>query len=602
MEKNATPSTTYVTPGTWTARLGKHHFAYLRSIAEGLDRVESAKRYLGVEHGLQARDAHQQTVTAVRAIARRRGERYWRLIGWTIQARIAAKRPSLEDFIAERDLDGWSEAEVAEMYLEAYPDHSDDPVTAKVARRQKLREHQLALIGSLESLAAEPALPGDLVTGWYEPSVSAKMVAAGVVSLGDLQLRIAQGGRWYSAMPGIGRVKAERISHHLATLLPAMPVKQIVFRLQGSPSSEAQLLPSAEYTAIQSKIIQDGGPLLDVRTDSDAVHAWIAARAGSQITARAYLREANRLLIWLQHERAGKSLRSMQVNDCGDYMAFLQNIPDHWISRSKASPGQPGWAPFRGPLSHASQRQAIVIVASMFHWLQSAQYLRANPWPLVNQKTGDDRKHRMLDSKALSEGACLEVLSFIDRQLPSPSRDRIRFIVRFVEAVGLRASELLQARLADLRLEPEGWVMQVHGKGAKNRLVAVPGQAFTALQEYLVARGLGGVEHAPPEAPLLASTTDFTAPVGYQALYEHVKRWLSKAVGASQLPMQERQRLSGATTHWLRHTFGTRAISREVPLDVIQAQMGHSSIQTTTAIYGRAPIRRRTTELEKAFG
>jgi integrase len=100
---------------------------------------------------------------------------------------------------------------------------------------------------------------------------------------------------------------------------------------------------------------------------------------------------------------------------------------------------------------------------------------------------------------------------------------------------------------------------------------------------------------------LLASTTDTMTPVGYQALYEHVRGWIRKAVAASELPMHERAKLAGATTHWLRHTFGTRAIAREVPLDVIQAQMGHSSIQTTTTIYGRAPMRRRADELGKAF-
>jgi len=66
--------------------------------------------------------------------------------------------------------------------------------------------------------------------------------------------------------------------------------------------------------------------------------------------------------------------------------------------------------------------------------------------------------------------------------------------------------------------------------------------------------------------------------------------------------MNERLKLRGATTHWLRHTFDTRAIARGVPMDVIQAQMGHASIQTTTSIYGRAPIRRRVEELKKAFG
>ncbi len=91
-------------------------------------------------------------------------------------------------------------------------------------------------------------------------------------------------------------------------------------------------------------------------------------------------------------------------------------------------------------------------------------------------------------------------------------------------------------------------------------------------------------------------------PIGYQALYEHVKGWFYKGISASALPLNERLKLSGASTHWLRHTFVTRAIARDVPLDVIQAQMGYASIQTTTAIYGRIPIRRRVDELGKAFG
>ena len=89
----------------------------------------------------------------------------------------------------------------------------------------------------------------------------------------------------------------------------------------------------------------------------------------------------------------------------------------------------------------------------------------------------------MLDSKALSEAAMGEVLLFIDAPPSSPSRARIRFI--------LRSAELLAAKLGDLRLQPDGWngwVLQVHGKGAKNRLAAVHGQALTVLQDYLVSR------------------------------------------------------------------------------------------------------------------
>jgi integrase len=529
-------------------------------------------------------------------------------VGLTIRAPSGAPRPSLDAFAQQHGLDGFSESEVLTLYAEAFPQER------KTARGQRLRERQLELLRRLEGLAAETPQPGDLVAGWFEEALAAKLVTAGLLTLGALNASISMGGRWFSALPAVGIAKARRIERHLATLLPreVQPPKPL-FALSATPelfgAPSPSRTPDAQADAASGDLVVENvtnaalpRPLLDVDSDIQAVQGWIQARAGSQATATLYQREANRLLLWLQYECRGATLAQMTVGDCGAYMAFLQNIPPRWISRVRAAPGQPGWAPFRGPLSHASCRQAIVIVASMFAWLQAAQYLAGNPWVLVNQATGDDPGKKMLDSKALSEAAMQEVLRFIDGQAPSSSRARIRFILRFVEAVGLRSAELLSATLGDLRMEPEGWVMQVRGKGAKNRLAAVPGQALHALQEYLAVRGMGSIQAAPPTAPLLAATQDSLAPIGYQALYEHVKGWLARAVRASSLPTNERERLTGATTHWLRHTFGTRAIAREVPLDVIQAQMGHASIQTTTAIYGRAPIRRRVDELGKAFG
>lgn len=592
-------------------RLGPHHFAHLRAVSEGLDLGASAKRYLGTQHGHEALSAHRQTVDAVRAVARRRGETAWRLVGLAIRAPPGSERPALDAFVAQHGLEGFSEREALALYEEAFAGDR------KTKRGQRLRERQLALLRRLEHLAAETPQPSDLVAGWFDEVTAGKLLVAGMTTLGELNARIAAGGRWFSSLPAIGPAKAGRLARHLATLLPreASPAKPL-FSLRAtpalfqtpSPCPPRSGLPS--YTASGEMVLDDvldsaahrtQPSLLQASSDLEAVQSWIQARAGSIATAKIYQREAHRLLLWLQYECRGASLAQMQVGDCSAFMAFLQNIPPRWISRQRAAPGTPGWAPFRGPLSHTSCRQAVVIIASLFTWLQSAQYLSANPWLLVNQKTGDDRNKKMLDSKALSEVAMAEVLRFIDCQAPSPSRARIRFILLFVEAVGLRSAELLSATLGDLRMEPEGWVMQVHGKGAKNRIAAVPGQALHALEKYLAARGLGTIGTAPPEAPLLASAVDPMAPVGYQAIYEHVKGWLGRAISASALPANERTRLLGASTHWLRHTFGTRAIAREVPLDVIQAQMGHASIQTTTAIYGRAPIKRRVDELGKAF-
>jgi site-specific recombinase XerD len=595
-------------------RLGTHHFAHVRALAEGLDVASSARRYLGIEHGNQAQAASRQTVDALRAIANRRNEPAWRLIGLTIQVPSRSSQPSLQAFIEERDLDDWSETEVSAMYAEIYP------LDPKVNKRIRLREKLLDLLSRLEKQVAEQPRPDDMVSGWFDDFIAKKLIAAGMLTLNDLRERIMVGGRWYKTLPAVGKAKAERIESHLRQLLvfdnATLRSKFVL------PRSSDSLLPfsSSEASQTTSTFLTFSPPLtfstetdpnlgqtkhslvlLTANSDIEAVRAWISARAGSEVTAKTYLREATRLLLWLKHERAGATLANMRIEECSDYMAFLQHIPLQWISRIRAAPGEPGWAPFRGSLSHDSQHQAIVIVASMFTWLHSAQYLKGNPWVLINKKTGDDSDLNVLDTKALSEMASMEILRFIDQQVPSPARTRIRFIVVFISAVGLRSSELLKAKLGHIHQEPEGWMLQVHGKGAKNRIAHLPGQAISALQTYIETRDIACLKSAPHDLPLLANIKNPLLHVGYQALYEHVKCWLGKAVLASALPTHERAKLLGASTHWLRHTFGTRAVALEVPLDVIQAQLGHASIQTTMDIYGKAPIKRRAEALSAAF-
>lgn len=616
---------------SYVCRLGHHHFAHLRAVAEGIPILESARRYLSIEHGHQANSAHVETIDAVRAIARRRGESAWRLIGLNISPKTHSAAPSLEEFVAQRDLDGWSEAEVQQMYQEAYP------TDLRSYRRIKLRQRQIELIQFLQAQAAETPAPSDMVNGWFDAVTARKLIGAGIMNLGDLHARIHAGGRWYAALPGIGQTKARRIERHLNGLLPDLPRPSLsIFRLmEGSKtdltewprsdyfeSTNTKVAPALEnapeslYSRSSSEKWDSGdhspvhapypAALLDARSDAQAVEAWIVARSGSDATEKCFRREAHRLMLWLQHERGGLDFKRMRVEDCSAYAAFLGNIPAHWISRRKASPGEIGWAPFRGQLSAASKRQALTVVSALFSWLHSARYVHGSPWAMINAKeasglTQATTENALLDSKAFSEAAMQEVMRFVEAQAPSPARDRIRFILRFMEATGLRSAELLSATLGDIYKEPEGWFMQVTGKGNRRRVVALPGQAFAALERYLSERGLGGIVSAPPQAPLLANVSDAMEPVTYQALYKHVRSWVSKAIWQSELPAKERQKLSRASTHWLRHTFGTRGMARGVPIDVIQAQMGHSSSAITTGLYGRAPLGRRADELKKAF-
>ena len=57
--------------------------------------------------------------------------------------------------------------------------------------------------------------------------------------------------------------------------------------------------------------------------------------------------------------------------------------------------------------------------------------------------------------------------------------------------------------------------------------------------------------------------------------------------------------LESATPHALRHTFGTLAVAKGMPQDVVQGVLGHAS-GTTTSIYVRAK-EKRTMEVASQY-
>ena len=165
--------------------------------------------------------------------------------------------------------------------------------------------------------------------------------------------------------------KAQRIAPHLWTWLPRLALpKRTQFALAINPGLFAQEsssppLSRPPHAVWDSRTISRMGlltahPVLHLhsrrrpplacfmrKTGTRCLapqFAWIAARAGPVLDATAYRREAMRLLLWLQYQAGCKTFARRDVNDCGDCMALLQNIPAPWISRVRAQPGAPGWA------------------------------------------------------------------------------------------------------------------------------------------------------------------------------------------------------------------------------------------------------------------
>ena len=584
-------STTLASP----ARLGLHHFAHLRAVAEGLSVAEAGQRYLGAERISDARSAHRALVERVAAVARRRGEARWRMRGIAIreaEAGGAGIAPPLHAWAEAQGLEGWPEAELQALHAERFG-AIDPGVLRRQVRNARLRAKRIALLRELEAVAAERAAPNDLLDGWLPAALAGQLGRGGALTLVDLQRRIARGGRWWRGLPAFGPVKAARLAGLVEVLLgqEATPVWPLaVMGGQASALSGAQGANRAPAGAAGT----------DATDDRAAIRAWVAARAGSPLTARQYEREAERFLLWCVMERS-RALADATAEDCRAYMDFLADVPERWISRAKAERFAPGWAPFKGPLTLASQRVAVAALHSLFGWLVQARYLLGNPWVLVNRKLGDDARQGDEDvtSRAFTPAAWQALQVHLRAAGPSASNTRLAWLLAFVECTGLRAAELIAARRAHLHRSSHGWVLRVHGKGRRNRTVPLPAVGLEATKAYFAARGLD-FEAAEPETPLLAALGDAMAPLGYSALHETFTRFIRRAVKASDLPPDECHRAEQASAHWLRHTHATRAAERQVPPDVLQENLGQSDPRTTARYY-RAQMQRRHKEMERAF-
>lgn len=670
------------------ARLAAHHLAYLRAVAEGLPRAQAAARYLGSEPDAGAvalRRQHLALVEQVRALARRSGDRRWRLIGLELRPRGRASLvptapagsgaglpappddipPALEEWAEAMGVAEFSHAEQLALYQEAF-------AVDRLAQRQtRLRHLQL---DALRALAQHPGLqapqPHDRLDDWFEPGQSRRLMASGLLLLQDLVALVQAGGRWWHSIPRVGQTKAGRIVAHLETLLPgatrtrgnpalalarhgmaeavagrspsagasswsdaslpwatpapggglphghrpALPgtaEQRVNPPAPGQPGTRAKLAnapPSIEVASASARDarLQFSLPAglagqRNLATDVHAVRAWIAARAGSSATVKSYRRELGRFLLFL--EQRSQHLAGCRVDDCLAYTALLQNVPPDWTGRRASALQGTLWSPFAGPLSARSQHHARVVVGACFTWLVAAGYLEGNPWQLVNRRTGDDPRRDELASRAFTPETWQAVLTQLQAQACGKAgAARMAFLLPFLEATGLRAAELLGARLGDLQQQHGQWWLQVHGKGQRNRVLPLPPQAERALAGYLGTRGLDwSAVHKRPALPVLASLTAPDQPISYNVLYRQMKAWVSKALTGTALGWADKVAAERASLHWLRHTCGTRALERGVPLDVVGQLLGHADPRTT-ARYTRAQQRRVAEELGRAFG
>ena len=420
------------------------------------------------------------------------------------------------------------------------------------------------------------------------------------------------------ARPTAAALLGDAAPPQFITVQPAVAVDEIHAKVAG------EILPAALRAQLAAAGLDGAHGVnrrhpcgLAARDDIDAAAAWLCARAGTPgedsyvaPTATAYRQQLRRLLLWCTGTRQ-VALSSMTGADCSAYMAFLSNIPADWISPARAPAWSEAWRPFAGQLTASSREQAIRQVASLFGWLVENEYLRVNPWRTLKLRQPDDPARRPRGSHAFTPQAWAALRAHLDGPDMAPvgenlrarqrraERERMRFVLAFNEAAGLRATELVSAQVDHLSFDGKGWTLHVHGKGARNRNVKLAPQAVRALQEYLGGRGFAAIDQAPPGTPLLAQLLS-PEPIAYAGYYEAFKDFVREAVAASDLEPAERAIAAQASTHWLRHTSAVRLDERKADLVVIKDHLGHESLETTMR-YLKTQERRRRAQVDEAF-
>jgi integrase/recombinase XerD len=141
---------------------------------------------------------------------------------------------------------------------------------------------------------------------------------------------------------------------------------------------------------------------------------------------------------------------------------------------------------------------------------------------------------------------------------------RDRAILQVMYAAGLRVSEVVGLKLADLDRK-KGLVAPL-GKGQKRRLVPLGEHALDALDAYLRVRS----EH--PRAA--ASNAVFLSPRGGPLTRQGVWKMLggyARGAGVTK----------PSSPHKLRHSFATHLLEGGADLRSVQALLGHADISTT---------------------
>ena len=262
-----------------------------------------------------------------------------------------------------------------------------------------------------------------------------------------------------------------------------------------------------------------------------------AERGASENTCQAYERDIADFTGWLSQR--GRGVEAATSDDIRDFLSALAN-------RSLAA---------------SSSARKLSTLRQFFKFLHGDGYRSDDPTTVVDSP----RQGRSLP-KILNEAEVDQLLAAA-RAVEGPAGVRLTAMMELLYATGLRVSELVGLPLNAVTGERQ--ILLVTGKGNKERLVPITGEARAAIDAYLDVR----LTFMPDGAE-----SRFLFPS--RGKEGHVtRRRFAQMLG--DLALQAGLDPRHVSPHILRHAFASHLLANGADLRLVQQMLGHADISTT---------------------
>jgi site-specific recombinase XerD len=265
-------------------------------------------------------------------------------------------------------------------------------------------------------------------------------------------------------------------------------------------------------------------------------------RNRSQLTVEAYARDLQDFGGHLAKLPAGRSavgrkypqLRGVKTRDVRQYIMYLAGERKY---------------------DNRTIRRKLSSIKALYKFMKLTELRADDPATIVPGPKADKKLIKNLRMPEVSRLLHTTIAGRSDFQ-----RLRDGAIIEVLYATGARRAEIANMNLQDVNLEDR--VVQLHGKGQKERTVFLNRTAARAVEKYLAVR------------PSTNASAFFVGRGGKRLTPKHIWRIFRDLYKVSGIKFQ-------ATPHTLRHSFATHMLEHGADLQVIRELLGHESLATT---------------------